>query len=77
MTDDQIERDGEPSRSPTDGRDRLAPTGSPGGAAAVSSLLWGLVAFVVTDSILVAVLVFLAVLTSLEAIAGFTSDWLD
>lgn len=75
MTPDQRERDGEPGRSTTDDRDRLAPPGSPGGAAAVSSLLWGLVAYVATDSLLVAVLVFFAVLTSLEAIAGFTSDW--
>ncbi|QSX00904.1 hypothetical protein [Haloterrigena alkaliphila] len=56
---------------------RLAPPGSPGGAAAVSSILWALVAYLATGSIPIGVLVFFAVLTSLEAIAGFTSEYLD
>lgn len=77
MVDEQPARDGEQERYEPDDRDRLAPPGSPGGAAAVASLLWGLVAYVATDSVLVAVLVVLAVLTSLEAIAGFTSEWLE
>ena len=77
MVDEQPARDSEQERYEPDDRDRLAPPGSPGGAAAVASLLWGLVAYVATDSVLVAVLVGLAVLTSLEAIAGFTSEWLE
>lgn len=58
-------------------RDRFAPPGSPGGAAAASAILWALVAYLATGSIPMGVLVFLAVLTSLEAIAGFTSEYLD
>ena len=77
MVDEQSAREGESRRHEPGDRDRLAPPGSPGGAAAMASLLWGLVAYVAMDSLLVAVLVFLAVLTSLEAIAGFTSEWLE
>ena len=77
MDDAQSTRGGEPEGHRTDERDRLAPPGSPGGAAAVAALLWGLVAYLLTDSLLVAVLVFFAVLTTLEAIAGFTSEWLE
>lgn len=77
MVDEQSARDGEPGRYEPDERDRLAPPGSPGGAAAVASILWGLVAYVAADSLLVAVLVSLAALTTLEAIAGFTSEWLE
>ncbi|WP_339104240.1 hypothetical protein [Haloterrigena salinisoli] len=77
MVDEQPVRDRDPSRDESDDRDRLAPPGSPGGAAAVASLLWGLVAYVTTGSLLAAVLVALAALTTLEAIAGFTSEWLE
>ena len=77
MVDEQSPRDSEPGRYEPADRNRMAPPGSPGGAAAVASLLWGLVAYVAMDSLLVAVLVFLAALTSLEAIAGFTSEWLE
>lgn len=64
-------------REETADRERLAPRGSPGGAAAFSAVLWGLVAYFTTESILVAGLVFLAVLTSLEAIAGFATERTD
>lgn len=74
MADDRLAS--EPERRSAD-RNRIAPPGSPGGAAAFASLLWGLVAFLRTDSILLSVVVFLAVLTTLEAIAGFTAGWLD
>ena len=77
MVDEQPARDREPGRYESADRDRLAPPGSPGGAAAAASILWGLVAYVTTGSLLVAVLVTLAALTTLEAIAGFTSQWLE
>lgn len=71
---DERENVGNPDRPATGERERLAPPGSPGGAAAVSSVLWGVVAFLYLDSIVLGVLVFLAVLTALEAIAGFATD---
>ncbi|ELY39279.1 hypothetical protein C496_15517 [Natronorubrum tibetense GA33] len=77
MTDEQRQSDGGPDRSETAERDRLAPPGSPGGAAAASSVLWGVVAFLHLESIAIGLLVFLAVLTSLEAIAGFVSERTD
>ncbi|ADB60111.1 hypothetical protein Htur_1220 [Haloterrigena turkmenica DSM 5511] len=77
MVDERSARDSDPERYEYDDRDRLAPPGSPGGAAAAASILWGLAAYVTTDSVLVAVLVALAALTTLEAIAGFTSEWLE
>ncbi|WP_440772635.1 hypothetical protein [Natronorubrum sp. DTA28] len=77
MTDEQRQGDGGPDRSGTAQRDRLAPPGSPGGAAAAASVLWGAVAFLHLESIAIGLLVFLAVLTSLEAIAGFVTERTD
>lgn len=77
MTDEQRQGDGGPDRSETAGRDRLAPPGSPGGAAAASAVLWGAVAFLHSGSIGIGLLVFLAALTSLEAIAGFATERTD
>ncbi|WP_440767321.1 hypothetical protein [Natronorubrum sp. DTA7] len=77
MTDEQRQGDGGPDGSGTPERERLAPPGSPGGAAAASSVLWGAIAFLHVESIAIGLLVFLAVLTSLEAIAGFATERAD
>ncbi|SDK90878.1 hypothetical protein [Natronorubrum texcoconense] len=77
MTDERRQDNGGSDRSETSERDRLAPPGSPGGAAAAASVLWGAVAFLHLESIGIGLLVFLAVLTSLEAIAGFATERTD